>query len=88
MSPVGSQSAPRQCSLISADLPTPPPTVLAMVDVPVSTDDQRPLHVACIMDGNGRWAKRRNLPRTEGHTEGEENLAAWFVLPCSATSAG
>jgi undecaprenyl diphosphate synthase len=34
-----------------------------------------PLHVACIMDGNGRWAKKRNLPRTEGHTEGEENLA-------------
>ncbi len=27
------------------------------------------------MDGNGRWAKRRHLPRTEGHTEGEENLA-------------
>jgi undecaprenyl diphosphate synthase len=35
----------------------------------------RPLHVACIMDGNGRWAVRRGLPRTEGHTEGEENLA-------------
>jgi undecaprenyl diphosphate synthase len=28
------------------------------------------------MDGNGRWAQRRNLPRTAGHTEGEENLAA------------
>jgi len=27
------------------------------------------------MDGNGRWAQRRRLPRTEGHTEGEENLA-------------
>jgi undecaprenyl diphosphate synthase len=27
------------------------------------------------MDGNGRWAKRRGLPRTTGHTEGEENLA-------------
>jgi len=27
------------------------------------------------MDGNGRWAKARNLPRTAGHTEGEENLA-------------
>lgn len=27
------------------------------------------------MDGNGRWAKSRNLPRIEGHTEGEENLA-------------
>ena len=35
----------------------------------------RKLHVACIMDGNGRWAQRRRLPRTEGHTEGEENLA-------------
>jgi undecaprenyl diphosphate synthase len=28
------------------------------------------------MDGNGRWAQRRELPRTAGHTEGEENLAA------------
>jgi undecaprenyl diphosphate synthase len=27
------------------------------------------------MDGNGRWAARRGLPRTAGHTEGEENLA-------------
>jgi undecaprenyl diphosphate synthase len=36
---------------------------------------ERLLHVACIMDGNGRWAMRRGLPRTEGHTEGEENLA-------------
>lgn len=33
------------------------------------------VHVACIMDGNGRWAKRRGLPRTAGHTEGEEALA-------------
>lgn len=32
-------------------------------------------HVACIMDGNGRWARRRGLPRTMGHTAGEENLA-------------
>jgi undecaprenyl diphosphate synthase len=35
----------------------------------------RPLHVACIMDGNGRWAEQRSLPRTAGHTAGEENLA-------------
>ena len=27
------------------------------------------------MDGNGRWAERRGLPRTAGHTEGEENIA-------------
>lgn len=38
-------------------------------------DRARPLHVACIMDGNGRWARRRGLPRTAGHTAGEENLA-------------
>lgn len=29
-----------------------------------------PKHVAIIMDGNGRWAKNRNLPRTQGHVEG------------------
>jgi undecaprenyl diphosphate synthase len=37
--------------------------------------DAPQLHVACIMDGNGRWAGRRGLPRTDGHTEGEENIA-------------
>jgi undecaprenyl diphosphate synthase len=31
--------------------------------------------VACIMDGNGRWAQRQGLARTAGHTAGEENLA-------------
>ena len=36
---------------------------------------KRLAHVACIMDGNGRWAGQRGLPRTDGHTEGEENLA-------------
>ncbi|MBQ5999737.1 MAG: di-trans,poly-cis-decaprenylcistransferase [Treponema sp.] len=29
-----------------------------------------PVHVGIIMDGNGRWAKQRNLPRTNGHKEG------------------
>ena len=33
-----------------------------------------PAHVACVMDGNGRWAARRGLPRTEGHAAGEEAL--------------
>lgn len=42
----------------------------------------RQLHVACIMDGNGRWAQRRRLARTEGHTEGEENLARLVRLAC------
>lgn len=31
-----------------------------------------PSHVGIIMDGNGRWAQKRNLPRTSGHTEGLE----------------
>ncbi|MGH7321193.1 MAG: undecaprenyl diphosphate synthase family protein, partial [Candidatus Rokuibacteriota bacterium] len=29
-----------------------------------------PRHVAVIMDGNGRWARARNLPRVAGHREG------------------
>jgi undecaprenyl diphosphate synthase len=33
-----------------------------------------PVHVACVMDGNGRWANRRGLPRTEGHAAGEAAL--------------
>jgi undecaprenyl diphosphate synthase len=33
-----------------------------------------PRHVAIVMDGNGRWAKARNLPRTEGHQRGEDSL--------------
>lgn len=33
-----------------------------------------PRHVAIIMDGNGRWAKKRNLPRIEGHRAGAESV--------------
>ncbi len=33
-----------------------------------------PAHVAVVMDGNGRWAKQRGLPRTEGHARGEAAL--------------
>ena len=33
-----------------------------------------PRHVALVMDGNGRWAKQRGLPRTEGHKRGESAL--------------
>lgn len=38
-------------------------------------DFQRiPRHIACVMDGNGRWAQRRGLKRTDGHSAGEEAL--------------
>ena len=33
-----------------------------------------PQHVAIIMDGNGRWAQERGLPRMEGHRQGSENV--------------
>jgi undecaprenyl diphosphate synthase len=36
--------------------------------------DRLPKHVAVIMDGNGRWAKRRGLPRIEGHRRGVDAL--------------
>ena len=36
--------------------------------------DHLPRHVAIIMDGNGRWAKKRGLPRTAGHAAGAENF--------------
>ena len=35
-----------------------------------------PAHVAIIMDGNGRWAKERSLPRVEGHRRGAESVRA------------
>ncbi|PKQ14606.1 MAG: isoprenyl transferase [Actinobacteria bacterium HGW-Actinobacteria-8] len=43
---------------------TPPPLPSSVV----------PGHVAVVMDGNGRWAKQRGLPRTEGHAKGEAAL--------------
>jgi undecaprenyl diphosphate synthase len=33
-----------------------------------------PVHIAIIMDGNGRWAKKRNLPKNFGHKEGGNTL--------------
>ena len=36
--------------------------------------DNLPRHIAIIMDGNGRWAKKRGLPRTVGHAQGAETF--------------
>jgi len=41
-----------------------------------SMDSVLPRHVAIIMDGNGRWARRRQLPRIAGHRAGVENVRA------------
>ena len=40
-------------------------------DVP---PEQRPRHIAVIMDGNGRWAQRQGLPRIEGHRRGVDSV--------------
>ena len=36
--------------------------------------EQMPKHIAIIMDGNGRWAKSRKLPRIEGHRAGTKSV--------------
>jgi undecaprenyl diphosphate synthase len=49
---------------------------LRVKDTPHTPDPvlRVPKHVAIIMDGNGRWAKQRGLPRSIGHRQGTENL--------------
>jgi undecaprenyl diphosphate synthase len=44
------------------------------VDLDALDPRRIPRHVAIVMDGNGRWAQKRGLPRTEGHAAGEEAL--------------
>ncbi len=44
-----------------------------LADVPV---ERRPRHIAVIMDGNGRWAQARGLPRIEGHRRGVASVRA------------
>ena len=51
--------------------PTPHPSG---VRPPALPPDAVPRHVAVIMDGNGRWANARGLPRIEGHRRGEASL--------------
>jgi undecaprenyl diphosphate synthase len=51
--------------------PTPHPSGATAPDLPSGLV---PRHVALVMDGNGRWAKERGLPRTAGHEAGEASL--------------
>jgi len=41
-----------------------------------------PTHVAIIMDGNGRWARKRHLPRVEGHIHGMESVRDVVTTSC------
>jgi undecaprenyl diphosphate synthase len=51
-----------------------PPAHPSGAKPPMLSPSQIPKHVAIVMDGNGRWAKQRGLPRTAGHTAGEAAL--------------
>ena len=51
--------------------PNPHPSGARPPQIPA---DKVPHHVAIVMDGNGRWAKQRGLPRTAGHEAGEASL--------------
>ena len=53
---------------------TPPTPHRTGVTPPKLKLNQIPQHVALVMDGNGRWAKQRGLPRTAGHEAGEASL--------------
>jgi undecaprenyl diphosphate synthase len=46
-----------------------------------------PAHVGIIMDGNGRWAKRRGLPRLAGHHAGTENVRR-ITIACADAGVG
>ena len=54
--------------------PRPPNPHASGAKPPVLPKEQIPRHVAIVMDGNGRWAKARGLPRTAGHAAGEAAL--------------
>ncbi len=51
-------------------------------DSKATPQERVPRHVAVIMDGNGRWARRKGLPRHRGHAEGAESVRA-VVRECA-----
>lgn len=78
--------------VVFPDLPAPPdkgparpPQHTSKAAAPLIAADQLPNHVAIVMDGNGRWATRRGLHRTEGHKMGE---AVLIDITCGAIEVG
>src|SRR5438067_6673391 len=66
-------SAPAPHRPAGADWPEPPPHPSG-AQPPAIPRALVPQHVAIVMDGNGRWAHARGLPRIEGHRAGEASL--------------
>ena len=65
----------RRSQITAARVPVEAPEPLASGELPPALPPELiPAHVAIVMDGNGRWANARGLPRTAGHQAGEEAL--------------
>ena len=65
--------------------PRRPPQHISKAVAPSIPAEQLPNHVAIVMDGNGRWAIQRGLPRVEGHKMGE---AVVIDIVCGAIEIG
>ncbi|WP_132152956.1 isoprenyl transferase [Kribbella antiqua] len=73
MSPLGRRRS-REIASSRDKVVVPPDAHPSGARPPVIPAELVPRHVAIVMDGNGRWAKQRGLPRTEGHKAGEASL--------------
>ncbi len=58
-----------------------PDTIQRLADAGLDPD-RLPAHVAVIMDGNGRWARQRGLPRVQGHAQGVKSVRATVEECC------
>jgi undecaprenyl diphosphate synthase len=65
------RTSPAARSVVERRTPSTHPSGARPPDIPA---DLVPRHVAIVMDGNGRWAQERGLPRTAGHERGEASL--------------
>ena len=67
---------------MASTVTTLPPYTDAELDAEGLSRAKLPAHIAVIMDGNGRWAQSRGLPRIEGHRRGVQSVRA-IVEECS-----
>ncbi|HKI31332.1 MAG TPA: isoprenyl transferase [Gemmataceae bacterium] len=58
------------------------PTTLARIIAAGLDPERLPRHVAVIMDGNGRWARQRGMPRVEGHLRGVQSVRSTVEECC------
>src|SRR5580704_4458640 len=61
---------------------TPTPDTLQRLEAAGLDPKRLPRHVAIIMDGNGRWAQQRGLPRIEGHSRGVKSVRSTIEECC------